>query len=398
MTYSYFLKRLKDVSLSDLFAFFPMMVAILLYPFLRNKYKDFWLIADRAMDARDNGFHFFRYMKREHPEQKCVFALKRKSIDYQKIASLGETVEFGSVMHWIAYFSSRYVIFSARSKPNSAWCHLLELMGFLHPDNVDLQHGITINDVRGMYADRMRCALLVTSTVDERDFIERNFGHPKGVVRLTGFPRFDALHDTPPIRNRIVIMPTWRMWFEFPSQQGGTLDDRFETSQYFLKWKELLISSRLDSIISQYNLEIIFYPHHAMQKYMSKFDDIRSNVKIASLGDSDVQELLKTASLLITDYSSVFFDMVYMKRPIIFYQFDEKDFREHHHGKGYFDYNNNLFGKSFHTIEGVLDEMEKIICSNYIVNDDYLKEHKRIFKYWDCNNSKRIYEILKNVE
>lgn len=42
----------------------------------------------------------------------------------------------------------------------------------------------------------------------------------------------------------------------------------------------------------------------------------------------DVQQLLKESLLLITDYSSVFFDMMYMNKPVIFYQFDENQYRK----------------------------------------------------------------------
>ena len=39
--------------------------------------------------------------------------------------------------------------------------------------------------------------------------------------------------------------------------------------------------------------------------------------------------------MLITDYSSVYFDIAYMRKPIIFYQFDEEEFRRKHYQRGY---------------------------------------------------------------
>ena len=47
------------------------------------------------MEARDNGYWFFKYLREKHPEQSCVYAIKKKSVDYQKVAKLGRTVEYG---------------------------------------------------------------------------------------------------------------------------------------------------------------------------------------------------------------------------------------------------------------------------------------------------------------
>ena len=45
---------------------------------------------------------------------------------------------------------------------------------------------------------------------------------------------------------------------------------------------------------------------------------------------------------MITDYSSVFFDFSYMRKPVIFYQFDEKKFRKAQYAEGYFSYKNTI--------------------------------------------------------
>ena len=101
--------------------------------------------------------------------------------------------------------------------------------------------------------------------------------------------------------------------------------------------------------------------------------------------------------MMITDYSSVFFDMVYMKKPILFYQFDKKDFRKFQYDKGYFDYDNNLFGVSKNTLNDLLGALDSIVKNNFTVSHEYLKEHQRIFKYYDSDNSKRVYEALMEI-
>ena len=61
-------------------------------------------------------------------------------------------------------------------------------------------------------------------------------------------------------------------------------------------------------------------------------------MKIISNPTVSYRELFNTSALMITDYSSVFFDFVYQKKPCIFYQFDKKDFFEKHNNEGEFKF------------------------------------------------------------
>ena len=108
-----------------------------------------------------------------------------------------------------------------------------------------------------------------------------------------------------------------------------------------------------------------------------------------------MQTLLKQAALLITDYSSVFFDMVYMKKPVIFYQFDYETFRSGQYPEGYFNYADNPFGPQCQSQDEVFAELTQAIEREFAVSDEYQKEHARFFPLYDTNNTKRVYEAAK---
>ena len=105
-----------------------------------------------------------------------------------------------------------------------------------------------------------------------------------------------------------------------------------------------------------------------------------------------------SSEMMITDYSSVFFDMVYMKKPIIFYQFDLEDFRKGQYEEGYFDYKNNPFGKSCYELSDLMDEFRRIVDRQFKCDDRYLEAHKDYFPYYDTNNSERVYEAVKAIK
>ena len=191
-------------------------------------------------------------------------------------------------------------------------------------------------------------------------------------------------------------MPTWRNWFNLKSKRGKDINSNFGQSEYLSKWIELLNSEKLQVLIDKYNLRVIFFLHRNMQKYIKAFDGVNKKIIIASWKEYDVQELLKESAMMITDYSSVFFDMIYMKKPIIFYQFDEQEYRKYQYQEGWFNYHDNPFGKTFKDYMDVLSELALHLENKFQVDKKFLAGHSSVFKYWDTNNSARIYSLLQN--
>jgi len=119
------------------------------------------------------------------------------------------------------------------------------------------------------------------------------------------------------------------------------------------------------------------------------------NVRVADIENEDIQKLMLDSKVLITDYSSVFFDMVYMKRPVIFFQFDEEKFRKYHYEQGWFDYHKTAFGKIFVDPEDVVDELKEIADADFRVSEAFMDEHEKTFPLYDNRNSERVYRVLR---
>ena len=161
-------------------------------------------------------------------------------------------------------------------------------------------------------------------------FIRDTFGYQKEKVVYTGLCRFDGLHDNIIAKRKtILIMPTWREWIADEDERlykyEGTVEIR--KTSYFVNWVEFIRDPELKAISTEYNCRFIFYPHRNMQKYMDCFPPSNEYLEIADASKYDVQQLMKDSSMMITDYSSVFMDMIYMKKPVLFYQFDYDRFR-----------------------------------------------------------------------
>ena len=70
------------------------------------------------------------------------------------------------------------------------------------------------------------------------------------------------------------------------------------------------------------------------------------------------------SDMLITDYSSVFFDYANLERPMIFYTYDIDNYRDKLRGF-YFDFENKAPGPLVKTTDALLEEINKTKTENF---------------------------------
>ena len=109
-------RKLRRVKFNDLVQIWKLPVSLMFVPFYRMRYKNLWIVCEDKNEARDNGYWFFKYVRKTHPNQECVYAIAKSSPDYSKVQCLGNTVEFGSLRHWILYLTSVKKISSQKSR------------------------------------------------------------------------------------------------------------------------------------------------------------------------------------------------------------------------------------------------------------------------------------------
>ena len=393
MELHYFFTKIKDVKLGDVLSAGKLAAAFAVRPLFAKKYSGAWVVCERPSEARDNGYHFFKYVRENHPEKLCYYAIKKNSPDFHKVAHFGNIIEYGSLKHWLLYLCAEYNISSQKGgKPNAVLCAFLELMGWIDSKLVFLQHGVTINDPAWAHADVTQLKYFICSALPEYEFIKSRFGYRPEQLLLTGFSRFDNLHDARPDPKLVLIMPTWRHKFSLASVRRE--GDSFENSIYKTAWEGLLNHPKLAELIDNYDLKVVFFPHPGMQPFLKNFCVDNAKITVADWKKYDIQEMMKTASVMITDYSSVFFDMVYMKKPVIFYQFDYEEFRERDYSEGYFDYRNNDFACSYSSSETVIEALKEAVEKKFSVDNTFMEAHAKTFPFYDTNNSRRIFDIL----
>ena len=358
-------------------------------------YQDLWLVAERGNDARDNGYWFYRYLRTEHPELNTRYVITSDSPDTGKIAALGGAVQKGSLQHYLLYYSATYLI-STHVQPCSpdlvTYYHLAAKGIRAHGKHICLQHGIIKDNLQWMHGEKLYLDLFVCGAKPEYEYIRDTYGFPPSVPRYLGLARFDNLTRAKEngTQKMILVMPTWR-GSHYPD------GDAFQTTQFYQAFQSLLNSRHLHKILEENNYQLIFYPHIEMQKHLRTFHTNSSRIFLADCTTHDVQQLLMDCSLLITDYSSVFFDVAYLEKPQIYYQFDEEEFRKYHYAKGYFDYRRDGFGPVCTTEEALLQELERAFQSGMQMSPAYKDRVAAFFPLRDTKNCQRIYDAIRSL-
>ncbi len=392
----YTLKKVFNyIKIEDILSLFVVAIifpfALIAKIFIRN----FYLVCEDKNEARDNGYWFFKWVRENQPKQKIAYAINKKSVDYAKVKDLGKVISYGSISHWFWYIVADKNISSQKGgKPNAAVCYFFEVVLGLRKNNrVFLQHGITINKGDWLFYKNTNFRLFITATYQEHDYILKHFGYPDKNVKLCGFSRFDNLIDNQVDDSIILVMPSWRSWIGRESKDNH--NQNFLETTYYKCWNSFLQSEELNKILEKNNKKILFYPHRNMQKFLDYFKTDSKNIEICDWKRYDVQQLLKKSKIMITDYSSVFFDFSYMKKPVLFYQFDEEEFRLKQYSEGYLNYKQTPLGKWTDNLQDLLANLEDIIKNT----DSFgIALYDKIFPYNDKCNSKRIYEEIKGAK
>ena len=367
-----------------------IIFAFLLFPFARLVlwHKKIWIVSEYGYEARDNGYSFFKYMRKEHPEVNCYYAIDFNSSDYPKIKELSNAIKFGSFKHFAYWCAARYIISSkTQGFCPSYYLTLLRKKIHLWGKYVFLQHGITKDDQKFLYKKPSKIDLFICGAKPEYDDIKAHYGYKENEVAYTGFARFDGYFGLTP-KNQILVMPTWRRY---------AANTKFEDSEYFKTWSEFLNANDLNIILKKNNTFLYFYIHPYFKKYDYLFKTNCSNITIIPFEGCDFQTMIRESKMFITDFSSLAFDFGYMRRPVIYYQYDEEEYFKCHYIKGYFDYRRDGFGPVCNSYNQFLENLKNCISNHFVQEKKYADNSVRFFPVKDGDNSKRIFLEIKNI-
>lgn len=369
---------------------------LLTYPFFRLLYrnKKIYLFEDRVDVADDNSAHLFKYAVKVRDNVRKYFVLSKESKQYKSMSKFGKVLDHGSFKHKFIMLHADKVIATHPYETviNPFWAFPLNqrhlVAGILNYQIYFLQHGVTkdnISDWMSKY-DKNLSLVLTVSDKESESFLDEGYGYDESIIQNLGFPRFDNLEKND--NKQILIIPTWRK-----TARGER--KLFFTSDYFRYLNSLLNNPKLNEF-TQKGYRVVFKPHPELvknigeteERYIELFD-IPDNIYVSY--DESYQELLNNSSLMVTDYSSVYFDFAYLKKPVIYYH----PVDDYHYEESYFDYETMGFGEVISSEDDLIDKIGEYVENDCQMEEKYQGRVDDFFTYHDKNNCKRVYDWIK---
>ncbi|WP_327400646.1 glycosyltransferase [Streptomyces sp. NBC_01288] len=372
------------------------------HPWLRG--KDIWIIGEREDTAQDNSYHLFKWIRQNEPRRKVYYAINGNAPDRAKLKPHGRVIDRLSWKYRVyllhanrlinAYDLEAYLGFPGLSKR----AFLTGYGDLLRYKRVFLQHGVVYNDVApSIHAQVTNVDLVLTTGRSERAYYAEHCGYGYDRVAATGLPRFDALEPVEGVR-RVLVMPTWRRDIVAPSYNKAAKPEiPFAASEYYRFFSALLRDERLLKTLRHHNVELEFMPHYEIRPYLKHFRIDHPSITVSTTG-RDVQLAMRECSMLVTDYSSVFFDVAYMGKPIVYTNFDDEAFYSKHYKRGYFDLARDGFGPTCATVEQAVDEIVGSIERGFRMEPKYTARAEEFFVLRDTHNCERAFDVIDTMD
>lgn len=373
----------------------------LFYRFIPCQNETILFISFHGRGYSDNPMALHQYISADPKYQhyRCIYAIKNYKQKNIKIDN-AKVIEYFSIPYFYYLARSKYWIANCKlpryvlKKPNQVYLqtwHGTPLKRLAHDIEVPegttfYRSGMSLDEMRSTYDnDVSKYNYMISPSSFTTEVFQSAFAIEQERLIETGYPRNDILSNykiqdiaqikaklgLPKDKKIILYAPTWR------DNSFNLKGYTFKLEVDFTKWKRALGDDYV----------VVFKPHYLIVNNFN-LDTVQDFVYFVD-PQEDISKLYIIADILITDYSSVFFDYAILNRPIYFYMYDLESYRDELRGF-YLDIYRDLPG------EIIVDEkslLAKIKQNNY----DFEKLttfNQRFNNHEDGYACKRVLEIL----
>ncbi len=248
----------------------------------------------------------------------------------------------------------------------------------------DAQEKLNPNYLKETIADSKQINLFLSCNSVQTQEIQTIFWYD-GEIFESGSPRNDMLYKPiqykDAVKRKLGMEPSTKVVLYAP-----TFRDDFRTDVYNLDLA-LVSKSLSDSLGGEWRMLVRLHPNVMKENIVKLTPD---SIDVTSY--PDMQELLLVADVLITDYSTIIYDMAIMRKVILLYAPDLDDYKNNRGLKPiYF----NLPSRINQSNDELMEYICRLDLDEYKKRLDEFLSHVQIFD--DGKASQRVVERIKSV-
>lgn len=206
-------------------------------------------------------------------------------------------------------------------------------------------------------------------------------------IKKTFFPS-----DSNEIERSIFVMFTWRKL-----KRRNNLSILYYSNIY-----NLLNDSNLNEQLYLNNIKFYFCYHHTLKG--KKIIEMENNTNIRFIPQKEISTLIKNSSLIITDFSSILFDAIVQRKPLILFIPDGLEPNlEDIYTNEYYETITKIINGEIYLYEVFIDLNKVIKKIIYYIKNDFVVENEKMkfykqFKFINKGNTKKFINYIKNLE
>lgn len=369
---------------------------------MNNSNSKIWIFGGwSGFRYSDNSRYLFEYAAKQNGNR-CIWLTRSKTVQ-ALITSYGfEVYSFYSLQSLLLCLRADFLVICVSYIDLPFWAYLFPRKKKI----INLWHGTPLKrlDFKRSFINRTLRKLLLIFLGREADMIISSsdlvtdtaltdyFDIARNKFLVTGYPRNDGLiTDEYYSKNKdsqryILFAPTFREY-----------DKNVDLFEYY-GFDYLKIYSQLESTNSILFIKLHPRDAHKSKKLMSTFG---LGNRIRLLTDSDIKydiySFLGSVDILITDYSSIYFDFLLLNRPVIFSAFDIQEYENIDRGF-YFNYDQTTPGLRAQSWDDIVNELQSLHEGHDKYKDERSRVNKLMNTYTDAENSKRTYEGILELQ
>ncbi|WP_117168454.1 CDP-glycerol glycerophosphotransferase family protein [Paraliobacillus sediminis] len=323
----------------------------------------------------DNPRAIYEYMLKEYPEYKMYWSVNRsdsvkfedKNIKYVRRFSISWLIKMSRAKYWVT--NSRLPLWIPKPRKTiylQTWhgTPLKRLAADM--EEVHMPGTNSVRYKRNFLSEASKWDYLVSPNNYSSVIFRRAFQFDKEMIE-SGYPRNDYLinsnnektikelkkkNNLPLDKKILLYAPTWRD-NQFYTKGKYKFNLQLDLERLKLELgEEYIVILRMHYLIAE-KLDLLSYEGFVFD--FSTYEDIR--------------ELYLMSDILITDYSSVFFDYANLRRPMLFFVYDIDEYKDNLRGF-YFDFEKEAPGPLIKTTGSLIDEINAIKENDFVTSTD----------------------------
>lgn len=374
------------------------MAYFVMKPFWKR--KPVWMFIDKIYKAGDSSEYLYRYACAQKDGIRKYYLVDKKSPDYKRLKKDGfKPLIRGTIKHRLMFLYadmmviSNSTVFAFNNYSLNSSGHMRDLFHF---HTVCVQHGMSVQKI-AIAQNRLRDNIRLYFCASKYEL--ENLNRPvydyagRGVLKLTGVPRYDGLVNDD--QRQILITPTWRMQAAVPvTKNEGVARDYnplFKESSYYKVYNSLINDERLVNAARQYHYRILYVLHPIVSPQAEDFERNDYVDIVPATGDMSYEKVFRESSLMVTDYSGVQFDFAYMRKPLVYLHHDDIP---QHYEEGTFHYDTMAFGEICRNNDELIDTLIEYMKNDCVMKEEFRKRADDFFAFSDHDNCRRIYDVM----